>query len=52
MTSYLNNGYDVLNYFAKFQKCLPQSLIMQSFMNVGSQMLELNKGEGGEVLFG
>ena len=55
MTSYLNNGYNVMNYFAKFEKILPHSLIMPSFMIVGSQMLELNKGGGegeGEVLFG
>ena len=46
MTSYLNNGYNVMNYFAKFEKFLPHSLIRSSFMNVGSQILELNPGGG------
>ena len=44
MTSYLNNGYDVMNYFAKFEKFLPHSTIMPSFMAVGSQMPELDWG--------
>ena len=44
MTSYLNNGYDVINYFAKFQKFLSHSIIMPSFMTVGSQMPELDRG--------
>ena len=42
MTSYLNNGYDVMNYFAKFKKFLPRSIIIPSFMTVGSQMPELD----------
>ena len=42
MTSYLNNGYDVMNYFAKFDKFLPHSIIMPSFMTVESQMPELD----------
>ena len=44
MTSYLNNGYDVMNYFAKFEKFLPHSIIMPSFMAVGSQIPELDWG--------
>ena len=28
MTSYLNNGYDVMNYFAKFEKFLPHGIII------------------------
>ena len=32
--SYLNNGYDVMNYFAKFEKFLPNSIIIPSFMTV------------------
>ena len=40
MMSYLNNGYDVIttkgydvkNYFAKFEKFLPHCIIMPSFM--------------------
>ena len=28
MTSYLNNGYDVMNYFVKFEKFLPHGIIM------------------------
>ena len=38
MTSYLNNCYDVMNYFAKFEKFLPHSRIIPSFMTVRSQM--------------
>ena len=44
MTSYLNNAYDVMNYFAKFEKFLPHSIIIPSFMTVGSQMPELDRG--------
>ena len=44
MTSYLDNGYDVMNYFAKFEKFLPHSIIIPSFMTVGSQMPELDRG--------
>ena len=42
MTSYLNNGYDVMNYFAKFEKFIPYSIIIPSFMTIGSQMSELH----------
>ena len=42
MMSYLNNGYDVMNYFAKFEKFLPHSI--PSFMTVASQMPELDLG--------
>ena len=44
MSSYLNNGYDVMNYFAKFEKFLSHSIIMQSFLTVRSQMPELYRG--------
>ena len=44
MTSYLKNGYDVMNYFAKFKKFLPHIIIIPSFVTVGSQMLELDQG--------
>ena len=44
MRSYLNNGYDVMNYFAKFEKVLPRSIIIPSFMTIGSQMAELDQG--------
>ena len=44
MTSYLNIGYDVMNCFAKFEKFLSQSIIIPSFMSVGSQMPELDRG--------
>ena len=47
MTSYLNNDYDIMNYFAKFENFLPQSIIIPSFMTVGSQMPELHWGGGG-----
>ena len=46
MTSYLNNGYNVMKYFAKFEKSMPHSIITPSFMTIGSQMPELD-GEGG-----
>ena len=46
MTSYLNNGYDITNYFAKFEKFLPHGIIIPSFMTVGSLMPELDRGEG------
>ena len=44
MTSYLNNGYDVMNYVAKFEKLIPHSIIIPSFMTIGSQMPELDRG--------
>ena len=44
MKSYLNNGYDVMNYFAKFEKFLPHTIIIPSFMTVGNQMPELDRG--------
>ena len=43
MTSYLNKDYDVMNYFAKFEKFLPHSIIIPSFMTVGSQMPESDR---------
>ena len=46
MTSYLNNGYDVMNYFAKFEKFLPHGIIIPSFMTIGSQIPELDRGGG------
>ena len=52
MTSYLNNGYDVINYFAKFEKFLPHGIIITSFMTVGShKMPELHGGGGGGGFF-
>ena len=44
MTSYLNNGPDVMNFFAKFETFLPHSIIIPSFMTVRSQMPELDEG--------
>ena len=44
MKSYLNNDYDVMNCSAKFEKILPHGIIMPSFMSVGSQMPELERG--------
>ena len=44
MTSYLNNGYDVMNYFAKFEKFIPHSIIIPSFMTIRSQIPELDRG--------
>ena len=47
MTAYLNNGYDVMNCFAKFEKFLPHSIIIPSFMSFGGQMPDwLDWGEG------
>ena len=46
MTSYLNNGYDIMDCFAKFEKFLPHSIIIPSFMSVRSQMPELDQGGG------
>ena len=46
MTSYLNNCYDVMNYFAKFEKFSAHSIIMPSVLTVGSQMLELDDTKG------
>ena len=44
MMSYLNNDYDIMNYFDKFEKFLPHSISIPSFLTVGSQMPELNRG--------
>ena len=44
MTSYLDNGYDVMKYFAKFEQFIPHSIIIQSFMTIGSEMPELAWG--------
>ena len=49
MTSYLNNGYDFMNYFAKFEKFLPHKISYQVLMTVGSQMPELDR-EGAFLL--
>ena len=38
MTSYLDNGYDVMKYFAKFEKFVFNSII------IPSQMPELDRG--------
>ena len=37
-----NNGYDVMNYFDKFEKHLPHNIIIPSFMTIESQMAELD----------
>ena len=42
MTSYLNNGYEVINYFAIFEKSIPHSIIIPSFMTTGSQKPKLD----------
>ena len=44
MTSYLSNGHGVINCFAKFENFLPHSIIIPSFMSVGNQMPELDRG--------
>ena len=44
MSSYLNNGHDVINCLANFEKFLPHSKIIPSFMSVGSQIAELDRG--------
>ena len=48
MTPYLNNDYDVMNYFAKFEKFIPQGIIIRCFMTIVSQMPELDREGGGE----
>ena len=35
-----------MNYFAEFEKFLPHSIIIPSFMTIGSQMPELDWGGG------
>ena len=50
MMSYLNNGYDIMNCFAKFEKFLPQSIIIPTFMSAGGQMPELDQALGGGFL--
>ena len=44
MASYLSNGYDVIKYFAKFENFIPHSMIIPSFMTIGSQIPELDLG--------
>ena len=44
MTSYLNNGYDVMKFFAKSEKIIPHSIIIPSFMTIGSHLPELDLG--------
>ena len=44
MTSYLNNGYEVMQNFDKFEKVIPRSIIIPSFMTIRSQMPELDRG--------
>ena len=44
MTTYLDNGYEVMKYFAKFEKFTPHSIIIPIFMTIGSQMPELDRG--------
>ena len=44
MTSYLDNGYDVMNYFANFEKFIPHSIIIPSFMTIRGKMPELEFG--------
>ena len=43
MTSYLDNGYDLMKYFAKFEKFTLHSIIIPSFMTIGNQMPDLTK---------
>ena len=42
MSSYLNNGYDVMNYFAKFEKFLPHRITIPSLMTFESLTPELD----------
>ena len=34
-----------MNYFAKFEKFIPHSISIPSFMTIGSQMPELDRGD-------
>ena len=38
------HGYDVMNYFATFEKFIPHSIAIPSFMTIGSKMPELDGG--------
>ena len=38
------HGNDVMKYFAKFEKFIPHSIIIPSFMTIGSEMPELDQG--------
>ena len=40
-------SYDAMNYFVKFEKFIPRSITIPSFMTIGSQMAELDRGGGG-----
>ena len=42
MTSYLNNGYDTINCFAKCENSYP-IVIIPSFISVGNKMPELDR---------
>ena len=47
MTSYLSNGHDVIDCFAKFEQFLPHCIIMSSCINVRRQIPELDLEGGG-----
>ena len=43
--SYLNNGYDVMNYFAKFEKFIPRGIIIPSFMTSRKSNARVRPGD-------
>ena len=51
MTSYLNNGYDVMNYFAKFEKFLPHSIIIPECRKLNARVRSGGGGGGGGFSF-
>ena len=42
--SYLYNDCDIMNCFGKFEKFLPHSITIPSFITVGSEWPELDRG--------
>ena len=46
MTSYFNKGYDVINYFVKFEKCIPHSIIIPKFYDYRKSNARVRLGGG------
>ena len=47
MTSYLDNAYDITNFFGCFEKFLAYTVFLPSFIVVRHQIAELTWGGGG-----
>ena len=52
MMSYLNSGNDIMNYFAKFEKFLPHSIIIPSFYEYRKSNARVRRGGGGAYKIG